>query len=302
MSEKTRHDTRGDVVVGFDGTLAGEVALDWAASLAGRRGVRLRIVTTNPYVRPPEEGPGGTGRTSLDPVVYAEQIATDGRRRAAKRMDEDLVEVVALQGSPAGTLVEASRRASLVVVGHPARGRARELVTGSVAFAVAAHAQCDVAVIPSGELILPGPDHHVIVGVDGAADGERAATRAAEIAALWHAPLEIVQAWSLSSSVGWSGSLAGTAVVPDDAEFFESEARQSVAHVATLVREAHPALAVSTIAIEEHPAHALTKLAGSAGLLVVGTRGLGGFERLILGSVSRAIVHHATCPALVVRT
>jgi nucleotide-binding universal stress UspA family protein len=293
--------TRTNVVVGFDGTPTGEGAVDWAAHEADRRGANLRIVTANPHVVLPYAGLGAGPVPPLDNVELAESIVGEGRLRATKVLDESLITTVAASGHAAAALVRESRDASVVVVGHPARGKAREYITGSVAFAVAAHADCDVAVIPKGSLVLPAPDRPVVVGIDGAPDGERAARRAAEAALRWGSPLEIVRAWQLPTATGWTGSGPGLEIVPADVEYFEKVARGSVEATAAAVRQAFPEVTVRAKVVEDHPVSALLGEAENAGLLVVGTRGLGGFQRIILGSVSRAVIHYAETPVLVVR-
>ena len=67
------------------------------------------------------------------------------------------------------------------------------------------------------------------------------------------------------------------------------------------VRSDHPSVAVETTVIEGPPARVLVDMSADADLLVVGSRGLGGFSGLLLGSVSQQCVHHAHCPVTVVR-
>jgi nucleotide-binding universal stress UspA family protein len=229
-------------------------------------------------------------------------VVGEGRLRAEKVLDEARVATVIVWGQPAGALVDESRDASVVVVGHPERGKAREYVTGSVAFAVAAHSKCDVAVVPVGDLVTPGPDRPVVVGADGSSASLRAALRAAEIASRWHAPLEIVRAWQLPSLTGWAGPGRGGMVDADEIDFYDRSARESADSVAAAVRESFPDIVVRTNVVEAHPVVGLLDAAENAGLLVVGTRGLGGFKRLLLGSVSRAVIHYADTPVMIVRT
>lgn len=292
---------RTDIVVGFDGTASAEKAVDWAAHEAARRGADLRIVTADLYAGLPYAGLGSGVVPPADANRYAEQVAEAGRRRAAALLPDLQISTDAVPGGAASALLSAAHSAALCVVGHPSSGRVRELITGSVAFAVAEHARCDVAVIPRGELVQPESGRPVVVGVDGARDGEVAALRAAEFAARWRVPLTIVAAWRSVNVAGWSAAYVGR-IVPDDPDDTQREAREAAEQAATLVREAHPELTVTTQVVHEQAARALTDIGATASLLVVGTRGLGGFERLLLGSVSRAVIHHASAPVLVVKS
>ena len=291
-----------DIVVGFDGSPGAECAVDWAAQEAGRRGVGLSIVTAKVYVELPFGGLGAGAVPPRDPSESASGVVAEGRLRAEKILDEARVSTVTVWGQPAGALVDESRGVSLVVVGHPERGKAREYITGSVAFAVAAHAKCDVAVVPQGDVVMPGPDHPVVVGTDGSSAALQAALRAAEIASRWHASLQIVRAWQLPNLTGWAAPGGGAAPQPDEIAFYDKAARDSVDSTAAAVRESFPDIVVEPVVVEAHPVVGLLDAAERAGLLVVGTRGLGGFKRLLLGSVSRAVIHYAERPVIVVRT
>jgi nucleotide-binding universal stress UspA family protein len=286
------------IVVGYDGSPAAETAVDWGALQAERRGGTLRIVSAIPW---PYDALGVAPQPTLDPARLAEELAAEGRDRAVKHLDPDRVTAVGVPANAATALITESASASLVVLGHSGRSRVSQVFTGSVMVAVAAHAECDVAVVPAGEIVVPGPDRPVVVGIDGSEVAQAAALRAAQEADRWGAPLRIVQTWTLSTTTGWSGALAGTTVLDGASAAFGSAARASVKRAADAVREVHPDLQVDPIVVEDHPAHVLVALSGDAGLVVVGTRGLGGFERLVLGSVSRYVVQHAAGPVVVVR-
>lgn len=290
--------TTHHIVVGFDGSPAAESAVDWAAAQAKRRGVGLRVLAAIPW---PYNGIGMGAATPFDPEHLALELAADGRKRALKVLDEADVRVVGAADNAANALVDASESADLVVVGHPSRSRLGQIFIGSVVYGVVAHAKCDVVVVPDGDPALPDARHPVMVGVDGSDAALKAVERAADEAHRWGAPLEIVQTWFLSTATGWSGALAGTAIVDDDADFFDRAAGESVARAAAEAKALHEELTVETSVHEEHPARALVDQSKKAGLLVVGSRGLGGFERLLLGSVSRYVIQHATVPVLVVR-
>jgi nucleotide-binding universal stress UspA family protein len=287
------------IVVGFDGSPGAECAVRWAATEAERRGVTLRIVTVDPYVDL-SLGHAAVGVVSaVNHTELAVRVAAIGRLHAERILPASQIDAVSVWGQPAAVLVRESTGAAVVAVGHPERGQAREYVTGSVAFAVTAHAACDVAVVPQGDLIMPGPTAPVVVGTDGSSQSMLAARRAAEVAGRSHAPLRIVQAWQFPS-------LPETRVVtaadrPEERALYEKAAHESVEATKACVCQAFPDLAVQATLVGGHPVVALLHAAKDAGLLVVGTRGLGGFKRLVLGSVSRAVVHYAETPVLVVR-
>jgi len=133
----------------------------------------------------------------------------------------------------------------------------------------------------------------VIVGVDGS-EGARAALRwAAEEARCWSVPLVAVWAWEFTPLI------VATDVPTELHELSERVAtRLREVLVAELGEDA--ADRVEPLVVEDTPARALLDVAGPRDLLVVGSRGLGGFKGLVLGSVSQQVVHHAPCPVVVV--
>jgi len=142
---------------------------------------------------------------------------------------------------------------------------------------------------------MPG----IIVGIDGSSHSVRALEWALNEAASRHARLTVLTVHSVAVS-GWSGN---PILLPGDAEDQE-KARQAAEELtlkaASQLGEAKPA-SVTVRAIIGFPAEELIKASGHADLLVVGSRGAGGFTKLIVGSVSSQVVHHATCPVVVVR-
>jgi nucleotide-binding universal stress UspA family protein len=133
----------------------------------------------------------------------------------------------------------------------------------------------------------------VIVGVDGS-DGARAALRwAAAEAAQWSVPLVALWAWEFSPLI-----VATDAPTEIDELGRAVAARMREVLVAELGEDG--ADAVESIVVEDHPVRAILDTAGPDDLVVVGSRGLGGFKGLVLGSVSRQVVHEAPCPVTIV--
>jgi nucleotide-binding universal stress UspA family protein len=136
----------------------------------------------------------------------------------------------------------------------------------------------------------------IVIGVDGSEHAEAALRFAAEEAALRGARLLIVSTWESPTMVASMG-----VYLPEAVEGFREEA-ESIVHAAVArARELQPQVACDGRAVRGHPAEVLLKEAEQADMIVVGSRGRGGFTSLLLGSVSQQLVHHALGPVVVVR-
>ena len=134
------------------------------------------------------------------------------------------------------------------------------------------------------------PTRRVVVGVDGSEGSRRALRRAAVEAIAHQATLVVVMAWGLFDQPG-DGSF--------DPHYDAGRARDALQRIVDdEVAPSHPEAVLQ--AVNDLPARALLEAGRGAWLLVVGSRGLGGFQGLLLGSVSQQVVHHAECPVLVV--
>lgn len=135
----------------------------------------------------------------------------------------------------------------------------------------------------------------VVVGIDGSEQSSKALAWAAEEARLRGACLRVVRAWNLPTySLGYSGL---SAVVFGDAPKLTAE---EVEHQITEVLGFGPPVPIERVIELAQPANLILESAKGADLVVVGSRGRGGFAGLILGSVSLQVVHHAKCPVTVV--
>ena len=136
----------------------------------------------------------------------------------------------------------------------------------------------------------------VVVGVDGS-DGSRKALRwAAAEAAARGDDLELVHVWEAPQAY----APLGLGAYPLDPEPIQEVARGLLEGLVADARELAPGVEVQGELVEGPPAQALLDHARTADLLVVGSRGLGGFKSLLLGSVSQQVVHHAPCPVVIV--
>ena len=288
------------VLVGVDASASADHALDWAVDEAVRRGWPLHLV--NAYTVPVTAGIAGEITTPLvdDEVVRraAEQVCAEAAARVAARADAPPVRTSVEYGDAAGVLVDASADAGLAVVGKRGRGGFARRLLGGVGSALPAHSACATVVVP-----LPADDEArraqqartgVVVGVDGSAHSAHAAEVAAGYAAERGWPVTLLCAVPLAvPTLAW----LPTAMDPDP---LVAEVRDQLDRCATSVRDAHPELDVRTRLEHDSPARVLTDAGRDAGLVVVGARGHGGFTGMLLGSVSQAVLQHATGPVLVV--
>ena len=140
------------------------------------------------------------------------------------------------------------------------------------------------------------PSRLVVVGVDGSPESEAALRFAADEASLRGALLRIVCAWEPSAS-----GYLGEAFAPTPDAFVGAEHHAEDVLRAALEQLQGEPLEIEAVAEEGGPAAVLLEQAADAELLVVGSRGLGTAKRLMLGSVSHDLAHHARCPVVIVR-
>ena len=138
----------------------------------------------------------------------------------------------------------------------------------------------------------------VVVGVDGSPASEVALALAISEAVAWKAHLTVVTGVPVASGAGI------LAWLPADADH-ESILADVSAGLDVVVDQAladHPDLAVTKVVLDGTGAELLTEYSSAADLVVVGSRGRGGFAGLLLGSTSQAVLHHAMCPVMIVTT
>lgn len=134
---------------------------------------------------------------------------------------------------------------------------------------------------------------HIVVGIDGSPESRRALDHAIEHARLSDGRLELVHAW-LPVVHYAPPEYVDFAMLRED---YENAAEELMA---TVVADVPDDVAVERTIIEGPAAPTLAECARDADLLVVGSRGRGGFKGLLLGSTSHWLTSHATCPVLVV--
>jgi nucleotide-binding universal stress UspA family protein len=284
------------VVVGYDGSQASRAALHWAAAEAVRQHAPLRIVEIFELVV--------TTGVERDVVVPLEGLRTareDGLGALAEgiRLQRPglAVSTALVEGTPAAVLVEESEAARMIVLGSRGLSGLSGLLAGSVTVQVSVHARCPVVVVPGDLRPRAHEKPTVVVGVDGSKTSAQAVEFAFDFASAAGARVVAVHAWTspMSTYTGGFGPL-----MFDQAEIDEASKLLVSESLAGSIAD-HPDVEVETRLINGHAARALLLVAESADLLVVGSRGRGGFTGLLLGSVSQAVLHHAHCPVAIVR-
>jgi nucleotide-binding universal stress UspA family protein len=141
---------------------------------------------------------------------------------------------------------------------------------------------------------MPG----ILVGIDGSGHSRRALEWAIREAAVRHAPLTVLTVQQ--AVIGYWGSPVLYPGDEDLAEHGRKVAQEETDSVLEKIgRESRPS-SVTVRAVNGLPAEALLEAAADADMLVVGSRGAGGFKRLLMGSVGIQVTHHARCPVVVI--
>jgi nucleotide-binding universal stress UspA family protein len=282
---------RGRIVVGVDGSVAGELALQWAVQEARTR--RLDIDVVHAWSPPLSIYPVDL---AVDAAVYR-AAGADVLARALAGVDDldgDLhITSHLTEADAAHALIEASAGAELLVVGSRGRGGFAGLFLGSVSRSCLHLAAVPTVVVPPQW--EQRATRSIAVGVDGSDPSRAALAWALAEAAAHGARLRIVNVYDLAPYI----STLGTAVAPDS-ELIDKSSRVLLEEMTADAQDA--GVEIEVISASGPTAKTLLGVASGDDLLVVGSRGLGGLRRLLLGSVSEHCVHHSSCPVAVVRT
>ncbi|MFF0633293.1 universal stress protein [Nocardia sp. NPDC004151] len=284
------------IVVGVDGSQTSYQAVAWAAVEAESRGWPLHIVVAYGVQssREPWTAHGMVEHAAVRDE--ARRVLAEAVRTAHHAAPEDTIALTTetVEEPALATLIERSERARMIVVGNRGRGAIRRAVLGSVSTGLARRAHCPVAIVHGepdfGRSTL---DRSVVVGVDGSENSLPAVRMAFEEASLRKAPLIAVHAWSEVS--GFDLEVAGWNAIRQHEDVLLAEALAGFA-------EEFPDVRVERHIRCDTPVRTLLDFADGAQLLVVGSHGRGGFDAMVLGSVSTAVLYAATCPVLVVRS
>lgn len=290
MSEAS---VRHGIVVGVDGSSTSDAAVAWAARDAALRRVPLTFI----HVLPMAAGPAwldmglpddywaGQEKHGREIVAAAQDIAN--KITAGGEPLQMSSEVVS--GNSVSTLIDHSRHADLLVVGSRGLGKWSRRVLGSVSSSLVRHAHCPVAVIRDGQ--KPRDDASIVVGVDGSPASELATEIAFDEASRRGVELVVVHTWN---DVDYEFP---------DVKWTDLKPREDRVVSEQLAGwcERYPDVVVRRELMRDRPAHQLVEQSEGAQLVVVGSRGRGGFVGMMLGSVSAAVVETVQVPVIIAR-
>lgn len=298
------------VVVGFDASEQGFLALHYAARAAQRKNTQLTVV--NVYRLP---GHFYATLAALPSDEEVDLLLRDSEailHEARDYLSDYPGQVVyrSVEGDAAGALVQLSASAQLLVVGGRGRGGFLGRLLGSVAAAVPAHALSPTVIVPGtydpqaaggqdiGRFAPVEDDKPVVVGLDGSTVSRTAALQAAEAAANRGTPLRaIIALMPLDDVRDWYPDIRfDYSRVEHRKQELQKHAEAEAAWLRSHVPDAEviPTVEVGT------PDEVLARASGEAQLTVVGTRGRGGFRSALLGSTSRSVLTSASGPVMVV--
>lgn len=286
--------TSRPILVGYDGSASAQAAVAWALDEAARTTTPVLLAyafewlsVAAPIVPGPGSWPATTARRDAEAMINAAAAA------AAESHPGVVVSGTLLDGPAALMLQEKSKQASLVVLGNRGHGGFTGLLVGSTAVAVSAHAHCPVVVVRGAEPGSQAGSTHVVVGVDGSACSLLALGFAFDQAATRGVALHVVRAWA-PPAPRWRPPHF-------DAERITAAERKELNGLLAGWRDKYPDVEVTSEVVADNPGRFMIDATRDASLVVVGSRGRGGFRGLLLGSISQHLLHHSSCPVAVVR-
>ena len=280
------------IVVGLDTSPEAADALEWARMVAGPDDsiVALRAWKVPPLVT-------SIVPTAADKAAFETLVANE-LAHALAELGDDRVVPMHPPGHAGKAIVEAAADADLVVVGH--RGDSNVAMLGSTANYLLHHAPCPVAVVRGAH--RPFATRRVVVGVDVPPSDECASDDESVRALQWAYRIPDVE--QITVLHGWF--LPPLEVTTYESWAKEAEVVDAVVRVEldrTIEAAGAPpdGASVRSEVVRSAAASALIDASADADLVVVGSRGRGGFAGLLLGSTSATVAAHSHAPVVVVR-
>lgn len=276
------------VVVGVDESAESGRVLDWAARQAVARGSLLTVC----HVLRPATAPD----LPLSPPAPGEpmdhgQLLVERASWRARQADRHLVVQTRVERGPvAVVLLRLAAAAEELVVGARGAGGFALLGLGSISTQLATHAPCAATFVRGSR----SGSREVLVGVDGSACGQAALDYAFWFAAHHQLSVHALHAYS-------AGAPTAPFPVGLDAGAARTTAQELTADTVEPWTLKYPHVPVRRTVVAGHSGGSLVAASADAALLVVGSRGHGGFTGLLLGSVSHAVLRHGHCPITIAR-
>jgi nucleotide-binding universal stress UspA family protein len=269
--------TRARVVVaGIDGSAAAETAIRWATEEAVSRQASLRLV--HAFVWPEFKVP--LGSTDLAPGLRAgaDKVVEESVQLARKLEPGLEIEGTRYDGFAAPILLKESKQAELLVIGSRGLSVTLGALIGSTGLDLAANAHCPVVIVRPEQDLDTGD--HVVVGYDGSSASTVALDFGLDHARRHHLRVRVIAAKPLYRADG-------------QLDHLDLEAE---------LHRRHGWADLDFVEVSGHPAEQILRLSADATLIVLGSRGRGGFTGMLLGSVSQTVLHHALCPVAIIPT
>jgi nucleotide-binding universal stress UspA family protein len=280
------------VLLATDGSEEAKAATVWLQTFPLPRSSRIRVLAVAP--RPPALPADERVRAVHNQVLdRARAIVREARDTLAGRWPD--IELEVGEGDPREAIVRAAETADLVVVGARGLTVLKRVWLGSVSSAVAGHVQCPVLVVKG----RPRGLHTALLAVDGSPDARRAATFLAALPLARGLRLRLLSVVEPPAFIG-APEMGAVPPIEQALRDGQAEAEQLLQQVASEFKER---TAVESRVVVGRAGERIVAAANDAAaeLVVVGARGLGTFQRLLLGSVSEYVLQHAECPVLIVR-
>lgn len=278
------------IVVGVTGADVTSRALDWAVQRAVARGQRLELLSVVGGAL------GAVGEIAVVEDALAATSAMLEPLAGAVRAQAPTLEVTTRvdAGNPVAVLIEASRKASLLVIGSDYRGPGAGPARGAHGVRIAAGAHCPVVVVPAIDL---SDRSGVVVGVDGSPTSENAVRFAAAEADRLGEKLVAVSVWTPLEAPRNGAAVYPALYLDNLRRGTEEELALALAGIST----DYPDLVVERVVERGYPSQVINARAQNARLAVVGTHGRGALARFLLGSISQEVLASLATVTAVVR-
>lgn len=284
---------RFGVLVCVDGSAASDAAVGWATREALMRDLPITLM----HAVPPVVVGWPVGQLYADMPDWQQESAQHVIDQARKTLSASVgdaqppeIHTETVYSAIVPALIEASEDAWMLVTGSQGLGAVGRLLLGSVTTGLVHHAHCPVAVIHSDA--VPDPGAPVVLGVDGSPASEAATALAFDEASRRKVGLVALHVWS---------DVGVFPILGMDWHDREDEAHEILAERLAGWQDRYPEVHVERKLFCDKPSEWLLKESEHAQLLVVGSRGRGGFPGMLLGSVSSAVTQSARVPVVVVR-